>query len=126
MRFSTRIFGAFAIAAGVLLATPALNAHADSGGGSGPAVFVQTNDPTANSIAVFDRDANGRLTFSATYATGGRGGRELGSMSDPLASQGSLMLDASHSVLINVNAGSDSVSVFGVRGDRLELEQTIS
>lgn len=86
------------------------------------AVFVQTNEPTGNRIVVFDRAANGRLSQAGTYATGGNGGVAApGDESDHLASQGSLAYDWRHSLLIAVNAGSDTVSTFKVRGDRLRL-----
>ncbi len=48
------------------------------------------------------------------------------SVVDHLASQGLLVYDASASELFAVNAGSDSVSVFGAHaGDRLNLRQVI-
>src|SRR5262249_47605596 len=47
-------------------------------------------------------------------------------VTDPLASQGSVAYDAASHVLIVTNAGSDSVSVFGVDGDTLTLRQVIS
>jgi 6-phosphogluconolactonase (cycloisomerase 2 family) len=86
---------------------------------------VQTNDPTANSIQAYRRNADGSLTLSAVYPTGGAGGRELGSMSDPIASQGSLVYDQTHALVLAVNAGSNSVSVFGVQGDQLHLNQVV-
>ena len=46
-----------------------------------------------------------------------------GSVVDHLASQGSLALDQAAGILVAVNAGSNTVSVFGVRGDDLRLEQ---
>jgi len=86
------------------------------------AVFVQTNEPTGNRIVVFDRAANGQLSQAGTYETGGNGGVAApGNESDRLASQGSLVYDWRHSLLIAVNAGSDTVSTFKVRGDRLRL-----
>jgi 6-phosphogluconolactonase (cycloisomerase 2 family) len=87
------------------------------------AVFVQTNAPAGNAIAVYDRNHDGTLTFAASYPTGGSGGRAVGAPSDPLASQHSLVYDQSHRLLFAVNAGSDSVSVFDVDGDQLELTQ---
>jgi 6-phosphogluconolactonase (cycloisomerase 2 family) len=45
---------------------------------------------------------------------------------DHLASQGSLTYDPRHRELYAVNAGSDSVSVFAVDGDRLRLRQVVS
>src|SRR6187549_2318271 len=86
------------------------------------AVFVQTNEPNGNRIVVFDRAANGQLSQAGTYPTGGNGGVAApGDESDHLASQGSLVYDWRHSLLIAVNAGSDTVSTFKVRGDRLRL-----
>ena len=90
------------------------------------AVFVQTNDPAGNAVAVFDRHRDGRLTFSGTFPTGGNGSRAVGAPSDPLASQNSLVFDRSHQLLFAVNAGSDTVSVFQVDGDQLELTQVVS
>jgi 6-phosphogluconolactonase (cycloisomerase 2 family) len=91
-------------------------------GGKAPVVFVQTNELGGNQVAVFDRGGDGRLTRAGTYATGGNGGAAApGTESDRLASQGSLVYDASHSLLLAVNAGSDSISAFKVQGDRLKL-----
>ncbi len=83
------------------------------------AVFVQTDAPTGNAVVSYHRAANGSLTRAGTYATGGLGGVLDGSVVDHLASQGSLALDRNHHTLYAVNAGSDSVTIFGVTGDRL-------
>lgn len=93
--------------------------------GGGGAVFVQTDNPAGNAIAVYDRNRGGTLTAAGTYATGGDGGTLTGSVVDHLASQNSLVYDAAAGELFAVNAGSDSVSVFGVDGDRLQLRQVI-
>src|SRR5439155_17920030 len=99
-------------------------AGSSSAGTSHSAVFVQTNEPSGNQIAVYDRNADGTLTRTGTYATGGLGGAALpGTESDHLATQGSLV--RTHDLLIAVNAGSDTISVFRVRGDRLDLEQVL-
>jgi 6-phosphogluconolactonase (cycloisomerase 2 family) len=93
---------------------------------NGRVVFVQTNDPAANQIAVYDVDGDGHLARAGTYATGGRGGVATpGTESDRLASQGSLVYDAGHRLLFAVNAGSDSVSTFSVHGDQLRLEDDV-
>jgi hypothetical protein len=91
--------------------------------GRGHAVFVQTDNPAGNEIAVYHRSGNGTLTPAATYRTGGRGGVLDGSVVDHLASQGSLGYVPFQHLLVAVNAGSDSVSVFSVHGDRLRLRQ---
>jgi 6-phosphogluconolactonase (cycloisomerase 2 family) len=89
-------------------------------------VFVQTNELSGNRIAVYDRTADGSLTAAGTYATGGNGGAALpGTESDRLASQGSLQYDREGHTLIAVNAGSDTVSSFRVRGDELQLENVV-
>jgi len=89
-------------------------------------VFVQTNDPAGNAIATFDRHADGTLSYVTSYATKGNGGRATGAGSDPLASQGSLALIRDAGLLIAVNAGSNTISVFAVAGDRLHLDQILS
>ena len=91
------------------------------------AVFVQTNDTSANSIMVYDRSWNGMLKFAGTYATGGMGGVAAGSVVDPLASQGSVASADNGQVLLTVNAGSDSLSLFRVAcGDKLQLKQVVA
>ena len=91
-------------------------------GGNRPVVFVQTNELGGNHVVVYDRGADGRLSVAGTYATGGNGGAAApGTESDRLASQGSLVYDAGHSLLFAVNAGSDTISTFKVHGDRLKL-----
>jgi len=126
MNVSVRWFGLVAAAAAVTIvaATPVQAAHEESARSAG-AVFVQTNDPGGNAIDVFDRHSDGTLTFVHSYATGGNGGREAGAMSDPLASQGSLVRVAGTDLLLAVNAGSNTISVFHVSGDRLELAQVL-
>ena len=102
-------------------------ASADSGhSAKAPVVFVQTNELGGNHVVVYDRGADGRLSRAGTYETGGNGGAALpGTESDRLASQGSLVYDADQSLLLAVNAGSDSVSAFRVHGDRLDLEDVL-
>ena len=89
------------------------------------ALFVQTNNTTANQVMVYDRAWNGTLTFVASYTTGGAGATAAGATADPLASQGSLVSADHGRLLLAVNAGSNTVSLFRVRGDRLRLQQVI-
>jgi 6-phosphogluconolactonase (cycloisomerase 2 family) len=89
-------------------------------------VWVQSNEPSGNSIVVYDRGADGRLTRAGAYPTGGNGGVAApGTESDHLASQGSLVYDSAGRLLFAVNAGSNSVSTFSVQGDRLQLESVV-
>jgi 6-phosphogluconolactonase (cycloisomerase 2 family) len=89
-------------------------------------VFVQTDNPAGNQIVAYDRAADGSLTQAGVYDTGGLGGVLSGSVVDHTASQGALAYDAANRVLLAVNAGSDTVSVFRVIGDRLVRIQIVS
>jgi len=88
-----------------------------------PAVLAQAAAPTAGANARHD---DGTLTFAGTYATGGNGARAAGAAVDPLASQGGLVYDGNHGLLLAPNAGSNTVSVFGVSGDALHLNQVVA
>jgi 6-phosphogluconolactonase (cycloisomerase 2 family) len=88
-------------------------------------VFVQTDNVAGNQVVAYDRAANGTLTLANTYATGGLGGVLNGSQVDHLGSEGSLTYNPAHSLLYAVNAGSNTVSVFSVRGDHLNLRQVV-
>src|SRR6184192_447596 len=112
------LFGVLALA---LVGAQAAAADGEHGNRNGHenVVFVQTNELTGNQIAVYDRGLDGRLSRAGTYPTGGDGGAALpGTESDRLASQGSLVYDREHRLLLAVNAGSDTVSAFRVQGDR--------
>ena len=124
MRHLIRLSAVIAAMATALLGAPAVLANAGEGGHH--AVFVQTNDPNGNSIAAYSQNQSGSLTYTATYATGGNGGRAAGAVSDPLASQSSLVYANQYHLLLAPNAGSNTVSVFRVRGDRLRLEQIVA
>ncbi len=90
------------------------------------ALYVQTDEPSANHIIVYDRAPNGMLKLAGSFATGGMGGVAAGSAVDPLASQGSLASASHGRVLLAVNAGSDTLSLFRVaRGDKLLLKQVV-
>jgi 6-phosphogluconolactonase (cycloisomerase 2 family) len=88
-------------------------------------VFVQTDNLAGNQVIAYDQGRDGSLTEVGAYATDGLGGALEGSVVDHLASQGSLTYDAENGLLYAVNAGSDTVSVFAVSGDRLALRQVI-
>ncbi|MEY2581374.1 MAG: hypothetical protein QOE09_1223 [Ilumatobacteraceae bacterium] len=97
--------------------------HGDHGG---HAVFVQTNNPAGNQIVAYSRAEDGTLTPGDTYDTGGLGAIQGGAVADTLASQGSLVFDEEHNALLAVNAGSDSLTVFRVKGDELKKRQVAS
>src|SRR5664279_394153 len=111
--------GAAIVAAGVG-AAPALAA------GASHAVFVQNDRLEGNQIIAYSRSGEGTLAQAGIYATGGNGGKLTGSVVDHTASQGALSYDRADNLLFAVNAGSNTVSVFAVFGDRLALRQVIS
>ena len=125
--FLTIAMGATMVVALALMFATTSSAFASSWGWhSQKDLFVQTNDTTANQIMVYDRAPDGTLTFAASYATGGQGATASGATADPLASQGSLVSAEHGRLLLAVNAGSNTVSLFRVRGDRLRLRQVIA
>src|SRR5581483_3545573 len=84
-----------------------------------------TDNPAGNQVVAYDRGADGRLTQAGVYDTGGLGGVLSGSQVDHTASQGALAYDAAHQLLLAVNAGSNTVSVFRVNGGRLTAVQVV-
>jgi 6-phosphogluconolactonase len=85
------------------------------------AVYLQSNDASANEVLVFSRREGGRLVRTAAAPTGGRGtGRPH------LASQSSIALTADGSQVLVVNAGSDDVSLLSVDGDGLRLSDRVA
>ena len=112
-----------AIAAAALFASPA---QAASTNHPHRVVFVETDNTAGNSVVAYDAATDGALTQAGVYATGGLGGVLDGSVVDHTASQGSLVLDRAHGLLYAVNAGSNTITVFDVHGDRLVRRQVIS
>jgi len=123
MKAITRLSAAAAAAATALvLAAGAVPALA---GGVSHAVFVQTDNVSGNQVVAYARTSAGTLVQAGVYDTGGLGGELEGSVVDHLASQGSLAYDRADGLLYAVNAGSNTISVFAVLGDRLALRQVI-
>lgn len=106
----------------ICLVSPSLSKAQDRGNDSGGAVFVMTNAVDRNEVLAYRRASDGTLQGSGRFATGGRGS---GGNNDPLESQGSLTLSQDHSLLFAVNAGSGTISVFGVQGSELSLVDTV-
>ena len=124
MHSSTRAAaaGALVLGAGLLLAPPASAAPGPTAAG---VVFVANDARDGNRVIAYDRAADGSLRQAGSYRTGGNGGVLDGAVVDNTASQGALTADREHNELYAVNAGSNTLSVFGVRGDRLQLRQVI-
>jgi len=89
------------------IATPTY--AADSFQGNGSSVFVMTNDNTKNEVLTYQRSYNGQYVLKTRTATDGRGS---GGTTDPLQSQGSLVLSGDHDLLFAVNSASGTVSSF--------------
>jgi 6-phosphogluconolactonase (cycloisomerase 2 family) len=123
-RLGSSVVAAAALAAVAGLSTPAF-ASTSFADGASRVVFVQTDNTAGNRVVAYHRAADGTLTQAGSYATGGAGGILAGSVADHLASQGSLGYDPRYGVLFALNAGSNTVSVFAVHGDRLALRQVI-
>ncbi len=124
--FATAAVATAAVALAAPAAASAATVHGRSAGpAAGPAVFVQTDNTAGNQVVAYQRSGDGTLTLAGTYPTGGLGGQLTGSVVDHLASQGSLGYDAQQHLLIAVNAGSNSVTLFGVHGTRLHQRQII-
>jgi hypothetical protein len=113
-------------AAAALSALPASAATAPGWPGQAPAVFVQTDNTAGNTIVAYTRTASGGLQQAGSYPTGGNGGATNGSGVDHLSSEGSLAYDRRAGLLYAVNAGSNTITAFVVRGDLLYRSQVIS
>lgn len=119
---------AFASAGGTALASSSDSSHSSESSHSAAGhVYAATNQSApGNSIVVFDRGSDGRLTQAGTYPTGGSGsGAPAGSGFEQ--SQNGLILGGQpgadstefKDLLFAVNAGSDSITVFRTVGDKL-------
>ncbi|MGH3261364.1 MAG: lactonase family protein [Trebonia sp.] len=114
-----------ALGAPAAFAATTSGASHDTGDGAGGAVFALTDNTAGNAVAAYHRAADGVLTPAGSYSTGGLGGVLPGSVIDHTASQGALAYARDHGLLIAVNPGSNSISVFRVHGDRLTLDQVL-
>lgn len=103
----------------VLLASLVASVSASAAGSAG-AVYTLTNAASGNAVLVLTRGGDGALTVAGSYPTGGLGN------GGALGSQGSLTLSHDGRWLLAVNAGSDSLSVFAMRGNGLTLTDTIA
>jgi 6-phosphogluconolactonase len=115
LRLRTLVLGVGLLAALALAATATASAADNSLG----AVYALTNSPAGNAVVAFSRSADGTLAPQGTFQTGGKG------TGSGLGSQGAVVLSNDNRQLFAVNAGSNSVSLFSVRPDGLDLETTV-
>ncbi len=109
MRASWTRIGALAAA---LLTT--VVARADDG-----AAFTVSNEAEGNRVISFSRAHDGSLVEASSYATGGKG------TGASLQSQGALALSEDGRYLVVVDAGSNELSSFAVRGSKLSLRSRV-
>jgi hypothetical protein len=99
--------------------------HGSPGFDHGSTVYVQTNDPTGNQIVTYLSNGTGLHEVGRTD-TDGLGVDIPGSAVDKLASQGSLASDPSQGLLVAVNGGSNTLSVFHTFGPILGRPRVMS
>jgi 6-phosphogluconolactonase len=104
-------------AAGGLAAVAGPARAADLPGAAG-AVYTMTNSPGGNAIEAYARASDGTLTPAGSYPTGGDGGA--------LGSGHSIVVSRDGSVVVNVNAGSNSISAFAATAQGLSPIDTAS
>jgi 6-phosphogluconolactonase (cycloisomerase 2 family) len=106
------------LAAAVAVAVPA-SAHDGGHGFHARKVFTSTNSPGNNELLVFAQARSGELVLTARVATQGQGtGAGLGS-------QGAVTLSTDGRHVFVVNARSNTVSTFVVRGDGVALASVV-
>ena len=87
------------------------------------AVYVLTNQVN-NEVAAFRRTAKGKLTLAGMFPTGGAGDpvpQGTDPATDPLASQGALIMSNGNRFLFAVNAGSNQISVLKIKKKELAM-----
>jgi 6-phosphogluconolactonase (cycloisomerase 2 family) len=86
-------------------------------------VYVLTNQVN-NQVAAFRRTAKGVLTPAGMFPTGGAGDpvpQGTDPATDPLASQGALIISNGNRFLFAVNAGSNQISVMKIKKNEVEM-----
>jgi 6-phosphogluconolactonase len=86
-------------------------------------VYVLTNQVN-NEVAAFRRTAKGKLTPAGEFPTGGAGDpvpQGTDPATDPLASQGALIIGPGNRFLFAVNAGSNQISVMKINKNELTM-----
>jgi 6-phosphogluconolactonase len=102
------------------MSTPALAANGDLRTG---AVFLMTNQPD-NEVIAYDRNADGSLVEVGRFSTDGHGNpvpQGTDPATDPLASQGSLIVSENGRYVLAVNAKSHNISSLRITKTGLTL-----
>ncbi|KDR66290.1 hypothetical protein GALMADRAFT_148035 [Galerina marginata CBS 339.88] len=95
-------------------AAPVLQSQSNPGI-AGAAYFI-TNDPSGNRIVSMDIGSDGKLSAVQSINAGGRGAHGITSPNgpDPLFAQGAVKTSAAAKMLVTVNPGSNTVSMFAI------------
>ena len=72
-------------------------------------VLCHVDNADKNQVIEFVHNSDGTVVAKETFDTQGRG---TGGVNDPLEAQGSLTLNADHTLLFAANAGSGDITVF--------------
>jgi DNA-binding beta-propeller fold protein YncE len=107
----------FGVAAITLAASFSIAQAADGG----EYVYVESNAsaPNSNAIYAFRRGSGGNLTPlpGSPFLTGGAGIQYTGTNLGPFDSDSEVIVNPQQTLLFAVNAGSDSIAVFSIKGD---------
>ena len=130
LKLTALVGAASAIAALALPAAAGADGFGSGGGHDGgfghrSTVYVETNDPTGNQVVTYLSDGRGLHEVGRTD-TGGLGVALPGAAVDKLASQGGLASDPSDGLLVGVNGGSNTLSVFRTFGPFVSRPRVIS
>ncbi|KAJ7196990.1 hypothetical protein GGX14DRAFT_671495 [Mycena pura] len=92
--------------------------HSDEHAQTVGAAYLMTNEPTGNYLVSATITSDGKLSLYEAVYTEGKGAHGLPAPPglDPLFSQGSVGVSMSGNFVANVNAGSNTVTVFGIDG----------
>lgn len=94
-------------------------AHEDDDGYRSGKIFISTNSPAGNAVLVYARRVAGPAVLLGSVPTGGQG------TGGGLGSQGAVTLSRNGRWLFVVNAASNTVSTFEIRGTGLELRSVV-
>jgi len=121
MKLAFRNIVTAVLTSGVLASTAFAAGAAAAPQSNNEAIFVMTNSADKNEVIEYHK-VFGNYIEVERYATGGRGS---GGTTDPLQSQGSLVLTHDHAYLLAANAGSGTVSVFHINNSGLVLSDQV-
>ncbi|KDR79513.1 hypothetical protein GALMADRAFT_223700 [Galerina marginata CBS 339.88] len=97
-------------------ALPAQQSKGSANSGIAGAAYFITNDPIGNRIVSMNIASNGKLSSVVSTNAGGRGAHGITSPNgpDPLFGQGAVKTSAAAKMLVTINPGSNTVSMFSI------------